>query len=167
MALIGCKNNKDLFDNLLGKLLPNNIEFYIEPFGGEFGLYEIMTIKPNIAIYNDINTELYEKIKNKHKNVIYFNKDYKEIIFEYDNINTFWYIDCPYWHNEHYYKNHTFLTKEHHIELSEILKNIKGRFLLSYQDRPLMRKLYDGYNFYKYTGNNFILKPEIAITNYK
>ena len=46
------------------------------------------------------------------------------------------------------------------------LKNIKGKFLLSYQDRPLMRELYDGYNFYKYTGTNFISKPEIAITNY-
>jgi DNA adenine methylase len=169
MALIGTKNNKDIYNNLLGKLIPNDISLYIEPFGGEFGLYEIMSIKPPIAIYNDINPDLYYEISNKYKNnssIHCFNEDYKKIIYEFDNINTFWYIDCPYLNNEHYYKNHTFLTIENHIELFDILKNIKGKFLLSYQDRPLMRELYNEYNFYKYTGTNYILKPEIAITNY-
>jgi len=167
MVLIGTKNNKDIYNNLLGRLIPNDIELYVEPFGGEFGLYEIMPSKPPLAVYNDINIDLYNQVKDKYKNVDYFNIDYKEIILKYDDINTFFYLDPPYFHNEHYYENHTFLKKKNHKELAEILKNIKGRFLLSYQDRPLMRKLYDGYNFYKYTGTNFILKPEIAITNYK
>jgi len=169
MALIGCKNNKDLFNNLLGNLIPKNIMLYVEPFGGEFGLFDIMKIKPPIAIYNDINKELYDTMRKKYKDhisILFFNEDYKEIMKEYDSEDTFFYLDPPYYRNEHYYENHTFLTKQDHIELSEILKNIKGRFLLSYQDRKLMRKLYDGYNFYKYTGINFISKPEIAITNY-
>ena len=169
MAIIGCKNNRDIYKNLLEKLIPNDIELYIEPFGGEFGLYEIMKLKPPIAIYNDINPELYFIALEKYKDnlsICCFNKDYKEIIYDYDSKNTFWYIDSPYYKNEHYYVNHTFLHKENHIELSNILKEIKGRFLLSYQDRPLMRELYSDYNLYKYTGNNFILKPEIAITNY-
>lgn len=166
MALIGCKNNRDLYQNLLGVLIPNDIELYIEPFGGEFGLYEIMSIKPRYAIYNDINIDLYNQIKGKYNNVLYFNKDYKEIIERYNDIDSFFYIDSPYLNRGHLYKNHTFHTEKDHIELSEIIKNIKGRFLLSYQDRPLMRELYKGYNFYKYTGTNFISKPEIAITNY-
>ena len=169
MALIGCKNNKDLFNNLLGNLIPKNIMLYVEPFGGEFGLFDIMKIKPPIAIYNDINTILFNKAEKlyENNNLIYcFNNDYKYIIEKYDSCSTFFYLDPPYYMNEHYYENHTFLKKENHIELSEILKNIKGKFLLSYQDRPLMRELYDGYNFYKYTGTNFISKPEIAITNY-
>lgn len=169
MSLIGCKNNKDLYKNLLGNLIPKEIELYIEPFGGEFGLYQLLNPKPNLAIYNEINKDLYHKINNKYSNdvaVLCYNKDYKEIIKEFDGKNTFWYIDPPYLKNETYYKNHTFLTKEHHIELSKIIKGIKGKFLLSYQDRPLMRELYNGYNFYKYTGLNYILKPEIAITNY-
>ena len=168
MSLIGCKNNKDLYKNLLGKLIPNDIELYIEPFGGEFGLYELLDPKPYLSIYNDINLELYVNIKKKHfdDSILFFNEDYKNIINEYDNEDSFFYLDPPYRHNEHYYSNHTFLKKENHIELANILKNIKGRFLLSYQDRKLMRKLYTGHNFYKYTGTNFILKPEIAITNY-
>jgi DNA adenine methylase len=68
------------------------------------------------------------------------------------------------YYQKYYYRYN--LSDEDHYDLAEILRNIKGRFLLSYQDCPLMRKLYKGYNFYKYTGNNFILKPEIAITNY-
>jgi len=169
MKLIGNKNNKDLYDNLLGNLIPNNIEMYAEPFGGEFGLYEIMTTKPSSAIYNDINIELYQRAKEKYKknSLIYcLNQDYKDIIHYFDSDNTFFFVDPPYLKKEKYYKNHTFLTEENHIELSEILKNIKGRFLLSYQDRPLMRELYIDFNLYKYTGNNYISKPEIAITNY-
>jgi DNA adenine methylase len=169
MALIGTKNNKDLYNNLLGNLIPSDIMLWVEPFGGEFGLYEIMPSKPPLAVYNDINIDLYNQARDKYKSnssVSCFNKDYKAVFFEFDSKDTFWYVDCPYLHNEHYYENHTFLKKRNHKELAEILKNIKGRFLLSYQDRDLMRKLYDGYNFYKYTGTNFILKPEIAITNY-
>jgi site-specific DNA-adenine methylase len=167
MSLIGCKNNKDLFINLLGKLIPNNIELYVEPFGGEFGLYQLLDPKPNFAIYNDINPDLFNIINHKYlkdNSVFCYNKDYKEIIKKYDGENTFFSCDPPYYQKTYYKYN--FLKKENHIELANILKNIKGKFLLSYQDKPLMRELYCDYNFYKYSGTNFILKPEIAITNY-
>lgn len=169
MALIGTKHNKDLYRNLLGDLIPNNIEIYVEPFGGEFGLYSLLEEKPTTAIYNEINPVLFNKIKNKYRkndSVACFNLDYKEIIEEYDSEQTFFYVDPPYYQKEKLYVNHTFLTIDNHIELSKVLKNIKGRFLLSYQDRELMRTLYDSFNFYKYSGSNMILKPEIAITNY-
>lgn len=166
MAFIGSKNNKDLYINLLGNLVPKKIDLYIEPFGGEFGFYELLNPKPLVAIYNDINQDLYKKVKDKYKNVLYFNRDYKDIIEKYNSEHSFFFIDPPYLFREHYYKNHNFLTKENHVELSEIIKEIKGKFLLCYQDRPLMRELYKNYIFHKYIGNNFISKPEIAITNY-
>ena len=68
---------------------------YVEPFGGEFGLYEIMSNEPTFSVYNDINFELYEKIKNKYKynsSIFCFNKDYKEIIYNYNTENTFYKI---------------------------------------------------------------------------
>ncbi len=166
MTLIGNKNNKDLYNNLLGDLVPKNIEIYIEPFGGEFGFYELLNPKPPVAIYNDININLYNEIKNKHKNVLYLNRDYKDIIKQYNSEYSFFFIDPPYYKKEYYYENHNFLTKEDHIELSNIIKGIKGKFILCYQDRPLMRELYKDFNVYKYTGNNYMSKPEIAITNY-
>jgi len=166
MKLIGTKNNWDIYSNLLGNLIPNDIELYVEPFGGEFGLYEIMPMKPTIAIYNDIDTDLYNRIKIKYQNIksiSCFNKDYKDIINEFDSKNTFIYLDPPYFLKKYYRYN---LEKKDHIELANILKNMKSNFLLSYQDRPLMRKLYKGYDIYKYAGTNYFLKPEIAITNY-
>lgn len=78
----------------------------------------------------------------------------------------FFFIDCPYLGKEHYYKNHTFLKEENHKELSKILKKIKGKFLISYQDKQLIRELYEDYNIYKYTGHNMFHSPEIAIINY-
>lgn len=95
MAIIGYKNNWDLFENLLGNLIPNNIQIYIEPFGGEFGLYELIEPKPPLSIYNDINTKLYEKIKVKFKDeisILYYNIDYKKIIKEYDSVDTFFFV---------------------------------------------------------------------------
>lgn len=182
MAIIGCKNNKDLFNNLLKPLIPNDIfnidVIYIEPFGGEFGLYDILDPKPPVAIYNDIDKELYENVKIKFGNGIYknrawrspvyYNLDYKELLEMYNSDNVFIYADPPYllgMKNHPGYYKYNFKEKDHY-ELADILKNTKSRFLLSYQDRPLMRELYKGYNFYKYAGNNFILRPEIAITNY-
>lgn len=169
MSIIGHKNNKNLYRCLLGELIPNDITLYIEPFGGEFGLYQLLNPKPDLAIYNDINSKLYHKIKNKYSSdvsILCFNKDYKEIINEYDNKDTFWYIDPPYLGLEHNYEDHTFLNKEDHIELYKILKNIKGKFLLSYQDKKLIRQLYNDYNIHRYKGTNYVLKLEIAITNY-
>ena len=76
-----------------------------------------------------------EKITNIH------NLDYKEIIKMYDSKDTFFYIDPPYFGKEKFYINHTF-TQESHKELSEVLNNIQGRFLLSYYHFDGMEDLY-------------------------
>jgi site-specific DNA-adenine methylase len=99
MALIGTKNNWDIYNNLLGPLIPNNISIYIEPFGGHFGLYEISKIKPLIAVYNDIDEDTYNYVMRKftNRNIIFYNEDYKEIFKIYGNMkNAFFYVDCPY-----------------------------------------------------------------------
>ncbi|MCK9416631.1 DNA adenine methylase [Candidatus Dojkabacteria bacterium] len=167
MAIMGYKNNKDIYKNLLKDLIPNNIDLYVEPFGGEFGLYEIMENKPIISIYNDINSELFEYVSNKYKNTICYNLDYSEIIKKYDNVNTFFYLDPPYYKKEFYYKNHNFLNLQNHIDLANILKNINGKFLLSYQNNDFIIDLYKDFNIYYYKGQSMFLKPEIAITNYE
>lgn len=59
------------------------------------------------------------------------NLDYKEIIKLYDSNSSFFYIDPPYYGKEKFYLNHNF-TENSHIELSEIVNSMKGRFILSY-----------------------------------
>ena len=67
------------------------------------------------------------------------NIDYSEVIKKYDNEKTFFYVDPPYWKTEDYYSNHEF-DREDHEKLCNQLKNIKGRFALSYYDFPLLKE---------------------------
>lgn len=63
------------------------------------------------------------------------NLDYKDIISKYDSEKTYFYCDPPYYKTEKYYANHEF-GESSHLELSNTLKNIKGKFSLSYYDFP-------------------------------
>jgi len=81
------------------------------------------------------------------------NLDFEEFIKKYDDINSYFYLDPPYvlktidkTGGEKYYANHTF-TKDDHDRLSKILKNIKGKFSLSYY---FFKELEDWYPKNKY-----------------
>lgn len=68
------------------------------------------------------------------------NKDFEEIINQYDNEEAFFYCDPPYTFG---YGYKTASTKDFdHKRLSDCLKNIKGKFLLSYNDSENIRELY-------------------------
>jgi DNA adenine methylase len=90
------------------------------------------------------------------------NDDYKKIIEKYDSENTFFYVDPPYMGKEEYYINHSF-TRDTHKELSEVLNNIKGKFLLSYY-------YFDGIEEYypncKFDSKMTIMGTELIIMNY-
>ena len=91
-----------------------------------------------------------------------YNVDYKEIIDKYDSPDTFFYLDPPYKGREKNYINHNF--DEHsHVELSKILNNIEGKFLLSYYNFDGLRELYPDCKFeFKKT----IMGTEWIIMNY-
>ena len=76
------------------------------------------------------NPAVIEKLK-KISNVE--NMDFEEVIKKYDSPTTYFYVDPPYWKTENYYSLHNFDTDDHKI-LADILKNIEGRFSLSYYD---------------------------------
>lgn len=166
MRLKGYKKNIDLYKNLIQPLLPNKFIIYVEPFGGHFGLYQLLENKPFISIYNDTNTNFYKEIEDKFDHVRCYNMDYKEIIQKYDSVGTFFYCDPPYFEHEKYYQNHEFKKWENHLELFSILDNIKGNFLLSYNNKPEILELYNKYNIFHYKGNSVYHKGEICITNY-
>lgn len=161
----GNKNNKRLYEGLIKKSIPNKIELYVEPFGGEFGLYELIN-KPTLSVYNDIDNKKYKLVYNKYKHdnsINFFNTDYKKIIEIFDTKNTFFFCDPPYW--KHYEYRYNF-TDEQHIELSNILKKIKGKFLLCYHNDEFITNLYKKYKIDRYIGPSFVHKPEITIKNY-
>lgn len=59
------------------------------------------------------------------------NLDFGDVIKKYDSPNTYFYLDPPYFKTENYYSNHDFGLNDHE-RLANSLKNIEGKFSLSY-----------------------------------
>lgn len=74
-------------------------------------------------------TEHFDKITNVE------NLDACDVINKYDNENAFFYIDPPYYSTENYYSNHDFGLNDHE-RLANCMKNMKGKFALSYYEFP-------------------------------
>ena len=82
--------------------------------------------------------------KDRLKNVIIKNNDWKTIVKKYDSKDSFFYLDPPYSmakDNNDYTNNDVTID-----ELYNTLKNIKGKFLLSYDFNPDIKKKFSGFN---------------------
>jgi DNA adenine methylase len=66
-------------------------------------------------------------------------RPYQEILRRYDRPFTFFYLDPPYFDRFLYKFN---LTEQDFVELAELLKGLKGRFLLSLNDTKEVRKIF-------------------------
>ncbi len=117
----------------------------------------------------------FEDITKRLNKVVIENKDFGEIIRLYDRKTTLFYLDPPYYGTESYYNsNKVYFTKDDHIRLKNILDDIKGRFILSYNDSEYIRKLYKDYIIIEVsrkenlssTGNNQTEFKELIIKNY-
>lgn len=115
------------------------------------------------------------KYKERLKSVIIENRDFENLIKTYDRPSSVFYIDPPYVNSEKYYnKNYSHFTNEDHKRLNMCLKAVKGRFILSYNDCELVRKLYKNYNIMCVSRNNLLPATrnnrkefkEVIITNY-
>lgn len=68
-------------------------------------------------------------------------KDFGAIIRQYDSPCTLFYLDPPYLGTENYYSGG--FGAEDHDRLRDMLGSIKGRFILSYNDHPEIRRRYE------------------------
>ena len=75
--------------------------------------------------------------------VLVENRDFEKFITQYDHEGAFFYCDPPYTCGAGYEVTSTKAFA--HEKLREVLGNIKGRFLLSYDDSEKIRELYKGY----------------------
>lgn len=161
MIFLGSKN-KAIFDELINPYLPNLENYvYVEPFGGSFKVADLLTTKPKKKIYNDIN----KYNINITADVILY-EDYKRIINDYDSENTFFYCDPPFFEKEFLYDSCKHYTMEFHIELHDILKKIKGKFVLSYENKKFILNLYKDFKIITYIGEKTKFKNDILILNY-
>lgn len=122
--------------------------FYIikASFGGDkisFG-----TSCKNIVNAIDYLSEVSKRLKN----VVIENKDFLGLIKTYDRANALFYCDPPYYGTEKYYN--TEFGEEQHIQLRDILTQIKGKFILSYNDCEFIRNLYKNFNIIEIERNH-------------
>lgn len=70
------------------------------------------------------------------------NLSWQQLIPRYDRLDAFFYCDPPYFECPDYKHN---LVLEDYVAMAEILSQIKGKFLLSINDHPEMRKVFKGF----------------------
>ena len=78
------------------------------------------------------------------KDTIIENKDFEELIKQYDRENAFIYCDPPYYQTEGHYAVE--FKKEDHGRLRDALTACQGKWLVSYNDCAFIRELYEGYH---------------------
>jgi len=70
------------------------------------------------------------------------NLTWDDFIKRYDRPETFFYLDPPYYKAPCYKHNFNY---EDFVKLAEVLRNIKGSFILSLNDHPEMRKVFSDF----------------------
>lgn len=85
-----------------------------------------------------------ERIEQRLSKVVIENKDFEDVIKTYNKAKSFFFLDPPYYGTEKYYQVQ--FKEEDHVRLKDTLDQVKGRFLLSYNDCGYIRDLYQGYN---------------------
>ena len=83
-------------------------------------------------------------VQERLRKVIIEHLDFEQLIHTYDRASALFYCDPPYMGTERYYSA-PFAVADHE-RLATVLKGIKGRFLLSYNDCPAVRELYAGFD---------------------
>jgi len=80
------------------------------------------------------------EIHHRLRTTYIFNEDFRVFIPRIDRPRTFFYCDPPYYGASSHYAFG--FKRQDHEELAELLRNIKGKFLLSYEDTPEVREMY-------------------------
>ena len=105
------------------------------------------------------------KMHYRLENVFIENKDFGVLIPQYDRDGALFYCDPPYYMAEKCYK--VVFSKDDHTRLFDILSNIDGRFILSYNDCEFIRELYKDYTIIEIVRLNNITQRYEAGSQYK
>jgi len=109
-------------------------------FGGKGDSFGTSQKQGTSSLFNRI-----DRIRELHKRldrVIIENLSYEQLITKYDTKANFFYCDPPYMTGYTYDNSKQFS----HTDLHKYLSNLKGRFILSYDDVPEVHELYKGYH---------------------
>lgn len=116
--------------------------------------------------------ELIKQLENRMANVVVENQDFETLIKHYDRQDTFFYADPPYFSTEDMYA--VGFNWNDHVRLKDTLSKIQGKFLLSYNDCPEIRELYNGFSMLDFSRTHSMAQryeagkefKELLISNY-
>lgn len=122
-------------------------------FGCKKGTFATRPKRPELPLNR------FEEIQERLSGVVIENRDFEELIKLYDSCEALFYLDPPYHTTEKYYKgaDGNFFNTEDHIRLKDCLDNIKGKFILSYNDDEFIRDMYKEYNISGVERNNLLM----------
>jgi DNA adenine methylase len=106
------------------------------------------------------------------KDTVIENKDFGDVIKQYDRENAFIYCDPPYYLTEGHYAVE--FLKEDHYRLRDTLAGCQGKCLVSYNDCEFIRELYQGFQIESVSRLNNLAQrydngseyAEVLISNY-
>ena len=115
---------------------------------------------------------LIKELEDRMANVVVENQDFETLIKHYDRPDSFFYADPPYFSTEDMYE--VGFGWDDHVRLRDTLKNIQGKFLLSYNDCPEIRELYEGFSMFDFSRTHSMAQryeagkefKELLIANY-
>ncbi len=116
--------------------------------------------------------DLIEQVSKRLASVVIENQDFETLIKHYDRPDSLFYCDPPYVDTEHFYT--AGFNMDDHKRLRNALFDIKGRFLLSYNDCEEVRKMYKGCDILGFTRTHSMAQKyeagkkfhELLIANY-
>lgn len=114
-----------------------------------------------------ISHTTYNVMSERLKNVKIYNKDFGWIVKKFDSSNTFFYLDPPYENIDENDYTH-YISPE---DIYEHIKNIKGRFMLSYNNSANIRNIFKEFRIKKISTRYEVLSGskqvfELVIMNY-
>ena len=108
-----------------------------------------------------------QKAHQRLNSVVIENLSFEKCIEKYDSPKSFFYCDPPYVKGMDYKCFGINFTLDDHVRLAEILKNIQGKFLLSYDDNEFIRELYKDYIIEEFERLNGINRKKIRNNYFK
>lgn len=85
---------------------------------------------------------------------------YERLIAIYDTRETLFYLDLPYWGTEHYYGRELFSRDDYGV-LRGLLEGVKGRFVMTLNDRPEVREMFGAFRIEE-VGVNYRVGGEVT-----
>jgi len=158
--------NRNVTENYFNSILHSNEPIHIlERFKTSYFSKGINFTNKNIKIN-------FKKYTDKLRDSLIYNSDFREIIQTYDSLNSFFYLDPPYFLGKRdldYYKAKMITPQE----VFDSLKNIQGKFIITYNDSEKIREIFSNYTIlemnvlYQHTTNvGRRVCKEIIIMNY-